>query len=120
LLKQPLKNLKLSSYFQKKTKTLRTRLTRSKVLKDLLKDFYSKSENKELDIINKSENENFKRFNNINKSKFQDTEKLDIIFFNPYLDQEYSFPAREEKLDSNKLDIEIELEKPFENSIYFY
>jgi hypothetical protein len=43
-----------------------------------------------------------------------------MIFFNPYLDQEYSFPARKEKLDSNKLDIEIELEKPFENSIYFY
>jgi hypothetical protein len=88
----------------------KTCLTRSKVLKDLLKDFHSESESEELDIIDKSEDKNFEKLNNINESDFQDTEKLDIIFFNFYLDQEYNFPARDEELDSDESDIEIKLE----------
>jgi hypothetical protein len=89
-----------------------------KSIKRLIKDFYSESENEELDIIDESENKNFERLNNINESEFQDAEKLNIIPFNPYLDQEYGLLAREEELDSNKSDIEIELEELFESSIY--
>jgi hypothetical protein len=97
--------------FPKRAKIPKTYLTRSKVLKYLLKDFYNKLENEELDIIDESEDENFEKLNNINKSKLQNTEKLDIIFFNLYLNQEYGFPVREKELDSDESDIEIELEK---------